>query len=53
MEKIYTTHFQFPANIENKDKIKKQKDIQEKTNYDNLKALNEEIIKERNKYNNL
>ena len=35
------------------EEIKKQKDIQEMANYDNLKALNEEIIKERNKYKNL
>ena len=31
------------------EEIKKQKDIQEMANYDNLKALNEEIIKERKK----
>ena len=47
-------------NIQNKQKIsqlneeiQKQKDLQEMANYDNLKALNEEIIKERNKCQNL
>ena len=32
------------------EEIKRQKDIQEMADYDNLKALNEEINKERNKY---
>ena len=35
------------------EEIKRQKEIEEMANFDNLKALNEEIIKEKNKYQNL
>ena len=35
------------------DEIKRQKDIQEVSNYNNLKALNEEVTKERIKYQKL